>query len=137
MTLRGPLARIRYALFSLLLECAIVAAVIAALTMIVPTALILAAQLYRLATTGEWRAFEFLEFLDVLRVNSSAVSGESHPTIGFLLALPAALILFLIAVGFGLFAGLLHRLNMRERTRFRSTQKSVLLKDIQREIERT
>jgi hypothetical protein len=135
MTLKGALARVRYELVSLLLECAIAVAVLAAFMMSFPMTLILASQLNRLATTGDWREFRFSEFLDVLRIDPSSLQGEAQPIAGFFLALPAALLLLLAALALCLLAGVLHRLNRRERARFGGMQQSAMIKDIERKLE--
>jgi cbb3-type cytochrome oxidase subunit 3 len=134
MPKRG-LARIRYEVVSLLLECGIAAAVLAALITSVPLVVILAAQLHGLATTGHWRGFQVAELLDVLRLDSSILPGSSQAIAEAVLALPASLILFTVALALCLLAGILHRLNRRERVRFAGAQQSALIKDIERELE--
>jgi cbb3-type cytochrome oxidase subunit 3 len=131
---RRALARIRYELVSLLLECVIAVAVLAAVVAIIPMTLILAAQLHGLLTTGNWRGFQFSEFLDVFRIDLSG-PGDTQPVAGFLLALPATLLLFLATLVLCLLAGVLHRLNRRERARFNSSRQNALIKDIERELE--
>ena len=134
MKLRRALARIRYEFVSLLLECVIVIAVLAALIAIIPMVLILAAQLNGLATTGNWRGFQFSEFLEVLRIDLSG-PGDTQPVAGLLLALPATLLLFLATVALCLLAGVLHLLNRRERARFDATRLNALIEDIERKLE--
>jgi hypothetical protein len=134
MTTRRALARIRYQLVSLLLECAMAAAVLAMIIAIVPMVLILAAQLHGLATTGNWRGFQFSELLDVLQIDVSTMPADSQLIVG-LLRVPAALLLFLVTSALYLFAVVLHRLNRRERKRFNNMQQNALIKDIDRALE--
>ena len=135
MTSLRALARIRYAFLTLLLECAIAALTLAAVVVAVPMMVILAAQLHGLATTGQWRGFQVAEFLDVLQIDASSLSSESSPPPESLLSLSASLVLFTAMLFFGLLAGILHRLNRRERAKFFSAQQNALLKDIERELE--
>lgn len=133
MTPRRIFARIRYELVSLLLECAIAVAVLTATMISAPMILILAAQMDRLTTTGDWRGFRFSEFLDVLRIDPSAILGEL-PIAGFFLALPATLILFPSALALCLLAGVFHRLNRREKVKFDNMRKSAMIRDIERKL---
>lgn len=135
MTPKRALARIRYELISLLLECAIVAVVLAALITAVPMAVILAAQLHGFATTGHWRGFQVFELLDVLRIDPSTLPEKFQSIVGSLLALPASLVLFIVTLTLCLLAGVLHRLNRRERAKLVSVQQSALIRDIERELE--
>jgi hypothetical protein len=133
---RRALARIRYEFRSLLLECVMAAALLAALMAAIPLAVIIAAQLHGLATTGQWRGFQVSEFLDVLHIDPGIFfPGDSEKTVGSLLALPASLVLFTTTLFLCVLAGLLHRLNRRERARFLGVQQSALIKDIERELE--
>jgi hypothetical protein len=135
MTLKGALARVRYEVVSLLLECAIAVATLAAFLMSVPMILILASQLNRLAMTGDWREFPFSEFLELVRIDPSSLQGETQAIAKFFLALPATLLLLLAALALCLLAGVLHRLNKRERARFGGMQQSAMIKDIERKLE--
>jgi len=140
MTPRRTLARIRYALLSPLLECVIAAALFAALMAAIPLAVIIAAQLHGLATTGQWRGFQVSEFLDVLHIDPGILSGDSGSGDSgqageSLLTLPASSVLFTTTLCLCVLAGLIHRLNRRERTRFLGVQQSSLIKDIERELE--
>src|SRR5688572_17920520 len=94
MTPRSALARIRYEFLALLLECVIAAALLVALIAAVPLTVIVAAQLHGLATTGQWRGFQVCELLDVLRIDRSIFPESSEQTAGYLLSLPASLVLF-------------------------------------------
>src|SRR5689334_3304949 len=87
---RRALARLRYALVSLLSEFAIAAAVLAILIAAVPLAVMLAARLTGWATTGPWRGFQLSELLDVLKIDPGSLPAMA----GSLLPAPAALVLF-------------------------------------------
>jgi len=130
MTPRRALARIRYELVSLLLECAFAVAVLAALAAAVPMLTILAAHVYALATAGQWRGFPLSELIEVLRIDSVAL-----PIDEWLLALPAALVLFVVVLILWLLAAVVHRLSRRERARFLSVKQRALIGDIERELE--
>lgn len=135
MTPRRAFARIRYEFLSLLLECVIAVVLLAALIAAIPMAVILAAQLHGLATTGQWRGFQVSEFLDVLHVDPGIFPESSEQTAGYLLSLPASLVLFTAVLFLIVLAGLLHRLSRRARARFLGVQQSALIKDIERELE--
>jgi hypothetical protein len=135
MTPRRALARIRYELLSLPLECGVAIAVLAALVAVVPLVVILAAQLHGLATTGQWRGFPVSEFLDVLQIDPSNFAGGSLAGAGSLLSAPASLVLFTATLFLCVLAGLFHRLKRRERARFLAVQQNALIKDIERELE--
>jgi hypothetical protein len=111
------------------------AAVLAALVPAVPLTVVLAAQLYGLATTGQWRGFQVSELLDVLHIDPGSLPGGSLHGAQSLLSAPASLLLFTIALFLCVLAGLLHRLNRRERARYLGAQQSALIKDIERELE--
>jgi hypothetical protein len=134
MKTKRTLAWLRYELVSLLLECAFAIAALAILATAVPTILILAAQLDRLATTGDWRGFALSELFDVLQIDASARAEDSQPLTGFVLALPATLVLLLATLILCVVACGLHRLVKRERMRFSRTQQSALIEDIERHL---
>jgi hypothetical protein len=134
MKTKRALARLRYELVSLALECGFALAALAILAIAVPIVLIFAAQLDRLATTGEWRGFAVTELIDVLQIDASALTGESQGFASFVLALPATLVLLLAALVLCLVAYGLRRLVRRERMRFSGTQQSALIEDIERQL---
>ncbi|MBX9777180.1 MAG: hypothetical protein K2Y71_22625 [Xanthobacteraceae bacterium] len=119
----------------MLLESVFAVALLAALTAAIPLAVIVAAQLNGFATTGQWRGFPVSEFLDVLGVDADHVAATSGQAAGYLISLPAALVLSTIVLFLAVLAGLLHRLSRRERARFLGVQQRVLIKDIERELE--
>jgi hypothetical protein len=135
MTPRAALARIRYEFLSLLLECLIAIALLAALIAAIPMAVIVAAQLQAVATTGRWRGFDLSEFLDVFHVDPGILPTGSVHAVGTLLSLPASLILFTTVLLLIVLAWILHRLNRRERAIFLGVRQSALIKDIERELE--
>jgi len=134
MKTKRALARVWHELVSLSLECVFAVVVLALVAAIVPTILILAAQFYRLATTGDWRGFAFSELVDVLGINPSALADESQPIAQTILALPATLVLSLASIALCLTAYVLHRLLKRERVRFSGKQQNALIEDIERQL---
>jgi hypothetical protein len=135
MTPRRALARIRYEFLALLLECVIAAALLVALVVAVPLVVIVAAQLHGLATTGEWRGFQVSKFLEVLGLDRGIFPESSEQTAGYLLSLPASLVLFSTVLFLIVLAAALHRLRRRERARFFGAQQSALIKEIERQLE--
>ena len=135
MTPRSALARLRYEFLALLLECVIAAALLVALVVAVPLVVIVAAQLHGFATKGQWRGFQISELLDVLGLDRSILPGSSDQTAGYLLSLPASLVLFTTVLFLIVLAVALHRLRRRERARFFGAQQSALIKEIERQLE--
>jgi hypothetical protein len=111
------------------------AALLVALIAAVPLTVIVAAQLHGLATTGQWRGFQVSELLDVLRIDRSIFPESSEQTAGYLLSLPASLVLFTTVLFLIVLAAALHRLRRRERARFFGAQQSALIKEIERQLE--
>jgi hypothetical protein len=134
MTIKRALARLRYELVSLFLECGFAIAALAIAAVALPAILILAAQFARLASTGSWRGFAFSELIEVLRVDASALSDESRQFTAFILALPATLVLLVAALVLCLLAYGLRRLIRREHTRLARTQQHALIEDIERKL---
>jgi hypothetical protein len=134
MTLRRALVRIRHGLVSLLLESAIAVTVLTALIVAAPLIVILAAQLHGLATTGQWRGFQVSELLDVLRVDPETLATRPDSVAGFVLLLPASLVLFTATLAFCVLAAILHRANRRVCARLYSMQQSALIEDIERQL---
>jgi hypothetical protein len=138
MMVRRALARFRHGASILLLELAALAGFVAALAMAAPLLFILAAQFTRLGSTGDWRAVPLSEFFEFIRISAPAeATDQTGQAFGFILALPATLILFVAALGFWIFGRAMNRLKRRERERFHSSRQKALIGDIERAFEKS
>jgi hypothetical protein len=133
--LRRALARTRYGLVSLLLECAIAVTALTALIVAAPLTVILAAKLHALATMGQWRGFPVSELLDVLQVDPETLAMRSDSVAGFALSLPASLVLATATLALCVLAVILHRTNRRMRARLHNVLQSALIEDIERQLD--
>jgi hypothetical protein len=135
MMFRRAFARSRYGASILFLELLALPAFVAALTMAAPMLFILAAQFTRLGSTGDWRAVPLSEFLEIIRVSPAGEPDQASQVVGFILALPATLILLVAAIGFWIIRRAMNRLIRRERERFHSSRQKAMIEDIERAFE--
>ena len=138
MMFRRAFARFRYGASLLLLELVALTAFVAALAMAAPMLFILAAQFTRLGSTGDWRAVPLSEFLEIIAVSPPGEPiDQAGQVLGFILALPATLILFLATLGFWIIGRAMNRLRRGERERFHSSRQKALIGDIERAFEKS
>ena len=138
MMVRRALARFRHGASILFLELAALAGFVAALTMAAPLLFILAAQFARLGSTGDWRAVPLSEFLEFIKIGAPGEpADQAGQALGFILALPATLILFVAALAFWIVGRAMNRLKRRERERFHSSRQKALIGDIERAFEKS
>ena len=96
---------------------------------------ILAAQFFRLGSTGEWHPVPVSEFLEMLGVSLRSDSVDpSDSVMGLVLALPATVLLLLAAVLFFGIGRLLYNARLRGRARFISSRQKSLIGVIEREL---
>ena len=138
MMVRGALAQFRHGASILFLELAALAGFVAALTMAAPLLFILAAQFARLGSTGDWRAVPLSEFLEFMKIGAPGEpADQAGQALGFILALPATLILFVAALAFWIVGRAMNRLKRREREQFHSSRQKALIGDIERAFEKS
>ena len=106
--------------------------------MAAPLLFILAAQFTRLGSTGDWRAVPLSEFLEFIKIGAPGEpADQAGQALGFILALPATLILFVAALAFWIVGRAMNRLKRRERERFHSSRQKALIGDIERAFEKS
>src|SRR5262245_53975103 len=133
MTTKRALVRIRIELVSSVLECGIAIATLGLIILAAPILLILAAQVERFATAGEWRGFQFSEFLEVIGVDPNSAA-ELSPVVPGVMEWPATLLLATAALALVLLIVVLGRANRRQRARITGLRQAALIEDIERKL---
>ncbi len=135
MKTRTGLSRLRYELVTILVDCAIFVVGCCVLVMAALLLFVLAAQLYRLGTLGDWRSVPLSELLDILTVRLSADANQGF--VGFILAFPATLILLLAVAVLYATGRLLSRIKAHEHRRIFDVRQKALIGDIERAFEKS
>ena len=134
MILRRALVQFQHGVSTLVLDIASLTAFVAALAMAAPFLFILVAQFTRLGSTGDWRAIPLSEFFEIIRMDPPGE--QAGQILGFILAFPATLSLFVATLAFWIIGRTMYRMKRREREKFHSSRQRQMISDIEREFEK-
>ena len=136
MIFRRALARLGYEFTALLIDLAMLIAILGHSARLSPHSLSSRLNSFGSGTVGDWHSVPLSEFLDMLTIPLGSTLGPSDQIrMEFILASPATLLLFLVGLLFFAIGRLLYKAKMRQRTRFHSFRQKVLIDDLERKLE--